>query len=108
MTTTSLDKGDFDALVNAVADRVLSLLSQSGLAAVDPLGAKLRGVRIDRPPRGRLVSDGMLNLASAVTYKLGKADPEKAEFNRIASGVAKLLYEEKRKRGELPVHENVG
>lgn len=61
--------------------------------------------------RGRMVSDGMLRLASAVSYKLAKAEqPETISFNKVASEVAKLLYDAKKKpndnRAELEIVES--
>lgn len=112
-----LNNDELDSLANAVADRVLEILARRGLSLTIPAsqssGASVQSpswlhegsVQEDRSRRGRYVSEGMMNLASAVAYKLGKADPKNAEFNRVASEIAKLLSESKQIREDLAVHE---
>lgn len=96
--------------IDDLAEAVLAKLKRGGLlssrtgefgtlantnAVASAIAAKLaHEMSPSARPQGRTVSDGMLRLASAVSYKLGKAtDPKTASFNKVASEVAKKLYE---------------
>lgn len=78
-----MSRGGLTSQLNAVASAIAARLAAGG---ADPRQA----------PQQRFVSDGMRRLASAVSYKLAKAeDPKTASFNKVASDVAKTLYEAK-------------
>ncbi|MBZ9849679.1 hypothetical protein LB565_16970 [Mesorhizobium sp. CA14] len=96
--------------MDEIADAVLAKLKRAGLvsgqlgdfstlggtnAVASAIAARLaHGIYPNKSPRGRTVSEGMMRLASAVSYKLGKAnDPKTISFNKVASEVAKALYE---------------
>ena len=108
-----LSETELDSLAATLADRVARILvgraPHSGIRTSSTLASALsQPIRQDSArirPGGRFVSEGMLNLASAVSYKLSKGDPEKAEFNRIASEVAKLLASTRADGMPLPIHD---
>ncbi|RUV86811.1 hypothetical protein EOA88_15015 [Mesorhizobium sp. M5C.F.Ca.IN.020.14.1.1] len=105
----SFDPSEIDAIAAAVTGKLrrAGLLS-GGSGGNDPgwgtnavasaIAARLaQGLTPHHAPRGRTVSEGMMRLASAVSYKLGKAeDPKVVTFNKVASEVAKALYQAKK------------
>lgn len=103
----SMDK----SMVDEIANAVLTKLSRGGFlsgehskfeasetnAVASAIAARLaHGISPAQTNRRRTASEGTMRLASAVSYKLGKAsDPKVQSLNRVASEIAKALYDTK-------------